>query len=163
LRVICEDGVFYKLRAVFEGGGVRGAAYAGAYKGAVAAGIRFNGVAGSSAGAIAAALIAAALSAAALIAAGGTPDAIAAELLKTDLSMLQTGVTDKDIPFAKSTFVGGVLRGVPFGAGKKVGQIVCYSGIYNSSAVRQWVEETLREFLNATGFRAVDRPIRFAD
>jgi predicted acylesterase/phospholipase RssA len=144
---------FTNCVAVFEGGGVRGAAYAGAYKGAVAAGIRFNGVAGSSAGAIAAALIAA----------GGTPDAIAAELLKTDLSMLQTGVTDKDIPFAKSTFVGGVLRGVPFGAGKKVGQIVCYSGIYNSSAVRQWVEETLREFLNATGFRAVDRPIRFAD
>jgi predicted acylesterase/phospholipase RssA len=62
---------FTNCVAAFEGGGVRGAAYAGAYKAAFDAGIRFSRVAGSSAGSIAAAFIAA----------GGTPDVISAKLL----------------------------------------------------------------------------------
>ena len=50
---------FTNVLGVFQGGGVRGAALAGAYAEAHARGVRFSAVAGTSAGSIVAALIAA--------------------------------------------------------------------------------------------------------
>src|SRR6185295_14268462 len=63
---------------VFEGGGVRGAALAGAYAAANAAGVSFERVAGASAGSIVAALIAA----------GADPQFILQELKKTQFRNL---------------------------------------------------------------------------
>src|SRR5512144_2036470 len=60
-----QDLAIYRTRfytdcsGVFEGGGCRASAYAGAYSSAYEHGVRFSEVAGTSAGAIVAALIAA--------------------------------------------------------------------------------------------------------
>lgn len=61
--------VKHRLAGVFEGGGAKGAAYAGALQATLAKGCWFGAVAGASAGAITAALIAAGLN----------PDQMAAE------------------------------------------------------------------------------------
>ena len=58
-RLKMETIYFSYCWGVFDGGGVRGAAHAGAYYAARNAGISFERVAGTSAGSIVAALIAA--------------------------------------------------------------------------------------------------------
>jgi predicted acylesterase/phospholipase RssA len=54
-----EPGIQRRLAGVFEGGGAKGVAYAGALRGVLESGAWFSAVAGTSAGAITAALIAA--------------------------------------------------------------------------------------------------------
>ena len=78
--------------AAFEGGGVRGAAYAGAYEAAVDAGMRFSRVAGSSAGSVIAALVAA----------GASPSSIKRRMLETDFSVLTAPALAEARPFKKS-------------------------------------------------------------
>lgn len=73
-----ETSYFSHCWGVFEGGGVRGAAHAGAYEAAKDLGIQFERLAGTSAGSIVASLIAA----------GGTPEDISEILINTDISKL---------------------------------------------------------------------------
>src|SRR5688572_9498011 len=69
---------FTNVLGVFQGGGVRGAALAGAYAAARARGVRFGAVAGTSAGAIVAAFIAA----------GATPEFLHETLTETEFKDL---------------------------------------------------------------------------
>src|SRR5207247_10924177 len=71
---------FAQSIGVFEGGGVRGAAFAGAYRAATKAGIKFVATVGTSSGSIAAAFISA----------GMDPDEVEQEL-KTDFAKLLRG------------------------------------------------------------------------
>jgi predicted acylesterase/phospholipase RssA len=138
---------------VFEGGGVRGVAYAGAYAAAADAGIRFNRVAGSSGGSIAAAFIAA----------GGTPEAVATKLLELDMTSLQRSPVKDGVPFAKPGSVGALLNKIPSNFAKSLGRFLQYSGGFNSSAVREWVEVSLREMLTTNGRPPFERAVRFSD
>jgi len=144
---------FTSCVAVFEGGGVRGAAYAGAYAAAIEAGIRFNRVAGSSAGSIAAAFIAA----------GGTPETIATKLLELDMASLQRPPVKDGVPFVNPGPFGALLTKIPSGFAKNLGRFLKYSGGFSSLAVREWVEASLREMLTANGRPAIERAVRFSD
>lgn len=144
---------FTSCAGVFEGGGVRAAAYAGAFEAATKAGIRFNRVAGTSAGSIAAALIAA----------GGTPKIIKAKLLDLDLASLQLPPDTKSVPFPKPSMLTSALTSMPSEFVKKLGNFVRYSGNFSSEAVREWVEATLREILIDGGQSPLERPVRFSD
>lgn len=144
---------FTSCAAVFEGGGVRGAAYAGAYEAAVDAGIRFNRVAGSSAGSIAAAFIAA----------GGTSEAVKAKLLEFNFASLQRPADEKEVPFVRPSLFVSVLSKLPPDPVKKLGQFVRYSGGFSSLAVRFWVEESLRQMLASSGDPPPERSVRFSD
>jgi predicted acylesterase/phospholipase RssA len=144
---------FTSCAGVFEGGGVRAAGYAGAYEAAVKAGIRFNRVAGTSAGSIAAAFIAA----------GGSPEAIKAKLMEIDLAALRRPADEKAVPFSKPGVFASALTTMPSDLAKKLGRFVRYSGSFNSGAVREWVEATLREILAAGGHSVPERIVRFSD
>jgi predicted acylesterase/phospholipase RssA len=144
---------FTSCAGVFEGGGVRAAGYAGAFEAATKAGIRFNRVAGTSAGSIAAAFIAA----------GGTPKTIKAKLLDLDLAALQRPADPEAVPFPKPGMLTSALTTIPSDFVKKLGSFVRYSGSFSSEAVREWVEATLREIITAGGQTLPERPIRFSD
>jgi predicted acylesterase/phospholipase RssA len=144
---------FSSCAAVFEGGGVRGAAYAGAYAAAVNSGMRFNRVAGSSAGSIAAAFIAA----------GGTPEMIKAKLLGLDLASLQRSPDDKDVPYPRPNLFTVALTKIPNDLIRQLGLFIRYSGAFSSIALRDWIEASLREMLASGGNRPLERPVRFSD
>ncbi|EJN09035.1 putative esterase of the alpha-beta hydrolase superfamily [Bradyrhizobium sp. YR681] len=142
---------FSSCAAVFEGGGVRGAAFAGVYAACLDVGIRFNRVAGSSAGSVAAAFVAA----------GGTPDAIKTKLMQLDMAKLQ-GPPALPVPFKGASRWASVLSAVPVDMAKRIAYFLKYSGSYNSAPIRDWVELSLREML-AAGGRPVDQAVRFRD
>lgn len=144
---------FTSSAGVFEGGGVRAAGYAGAYEAAVEAGIRFNRLAGTSAGSIAAAFIAA----------GGTPETIKAKLMALDLASLRQKADENSVPFPKPGIFASALTKMPSDFARKLGRFVRYSGNFNSGAVRDWVETTLREILRAGGRSLPERSVRFSD
>ncbi|MBL1735767.1 hypothetical protein ELE00_32960, partial [Klebsiella pneumoniae] len=88
---------------VFDGGGVRGAAHAGAYYAARNAGISFERVAGTSAGSIVAALIAA----------GGSPDFIKNLLIETDFESFLAPANNFDSIFTKKNNWSNLLKIIP--------------------------------------------------
>jgi len=137
--------------AAFEGGGVKGAAYAGAYEAAVAAGIRFSEVAGSSAGSVVAALIAA----------GASASSICTRMLNTDFAALVKPPQADKAPYKKSglPFYAGMLR---LGKSKWLDAIDA-GGMHSSSALYVWIEQNLREVLSEQGRDLPERPIHFRD
>src|SRR5215470_7764153 len=89
-----QSKYFPYIWGVFEGGGVRGAALAGAYRAATEAGITFGRVAGTSAGSIIAALIAA----------GASPEFVVDALVKKDMrDFLRPAQIDESIFEQKPT------------------------------------------------------------
>ena len=142
---------FSNCMAAFEGGGVKGAAYAGAYEAAAAAGIRFSKVGGSSAGSVVAALIAA----------GATAPSIRQRMLDTDFLALVAPPRTQDAPFKKS----GVLKlvsALSFMNCRFLNVIVA-GGLHSTSALYDWVEKNLREVLLEQGRSVPDRHIHFKD
>lgn len=137
--------------AAFEGGGVKGAAYAGAYEAAISAGIRFSQVAGSSAGSVVAALIAAGASAA----------SIRQRMLETDFTTLVAPPKPDKAPFRKSGLpaYASALR-LTHG---RIFQAIEAGGKHSTSALYDWVERNLREVLAEQGKYVPDRPINFKD
>ena len=121
---------FQQCIGVFEGGGVRGAAFAGAYQAATEAGINFIGTVGTSAGSIAAALIAA----------GFSPDDVLNELGKDFLSDL---VEDAGpLPSIKGRFLVGTSRFL----GPHVHKAARWQlglGLHSSEKIQQWLNEIL--------------------
>lgn len=122
---------------IFQGGGCRAAAYAGAYSAAVARGVNFSEVAGASAGAIAAVLVAA-----------GAPP----EWLEKTLSSLDFG----DL-IQKPR--GG--RFATSGASKvqRAWNLYRFNGVHDGSGIETWVEDRLRELLP----KAPNKRILFRD
>ncbi len=136
---------FDSCRAVFQGGGCRGVALAGAYQAAYDAGVFFAEVAGTSAGSIMAALIGA----------GATPDFVEKELRALDFCKLLRKPTRKDGSASQTVRVLGWLAAPVF---TKFSQIARFGGMYSSEGVEEWVDERLAQLLpNAS------RPVRFRD
>ncbi len=106
-----------KINAVFEGGGVRGIALAGAVHGAMLAGIQFDQVAGTSSGAITAAFLAAGYQ---------------GEEMKN--LILQT-------PFQKFLQQSSLIRKWMYGP---MLRLLWKKGLYSGHALEQWVQEKLQ-------------------
>src|SRR6266567_1055362 len=87
---------------VFQGGGCRAAAFAGAYDAAFTLGVRFSEVAGTSAGSIVAALLAA----------GAEPQFLLSKL--TELDFRQFLLPPRRSAFSSASKLVSVLRLVPF-------------------------------------------------
>lgn len=139
---------FVGARGVFQGGGCRAAAYAGAYDAATKCGVRFSEVAGTSAGAIVAALIGA----------GADPLYIRKQIGSLDFTRFLDGPESGSI--ATSAF-GRVfeLPLVRWVVSKSLlARAAIYGGAYSSIGLQSWIDELLAELLpNAS------RPVQFKD
>ena len=130
--------------AVFQGGGCRGAAFAGAFAAATDAGIGVAGVAGTSAGAIMASLI------------GAGADATYTTNILNSLdfaALLQPPVGQPSHPIINSC-LKPLFHGRLDGARK----FLFYGGQYSPRPLEDWVDQRLAELLPAAS-----RPIRFRD
>ncbi|MEC4723278.1 patatin-like phospholipase family protein [Noviherbaspirillum sp. CPCC 100848] len=144
--------VFFKnCFGVFQGGGARAVALAGAYGATYASGIRLSEVAGTSAGAIAAVLIAA----------GATPEVLEEALKELDFQKLlvppePTGRFDSMSWRAAGWAIspGGVVNGT-LGT---VSKMLRYGGCYSSKGVQDWVESQLQKLLPGGS-----KPVKFKD
>lgn len=135
---------------VFQGGGVRATAFAGAFRETHVAGIRHTAVAGTSAGSIAAALVAA----------GATPDQMEKILRELDFRSLLRK-PDKRHKFSDfwPGFVGWLLS--PFGIFSKkislVSTVLRYGGCYSSQGIEEWIDGHLQSLLG------LNRRVKFRD
>lgn len=142
--------LFENSFGVFQGGGVRATAFAGAFRETHTAGIRHTAVAGTSAGSIAAVLIAA----------GATPDQLESMLLELDFcSLLKKPEARHRFSEFWPWFVGTMLVPLGFFSMKVsvVSKILRYGGCYSSQGIEEWIEERLRLLLQ------LDRRIKFRD
>ena len=130
--------------AVFQGGGCRGAAFAGAFAAATDAGVGVAGVAGTSAGSIMASLIGA-----------GADATYTTEILNSldFAALLQPPVGQPSHPIINS-WLKPLFRGRLDGARK----FLFYGGQYSPRPLEDWVDQRLAELLPEAS-----RPIRFRD
>jgi predicted acylesterase/phospholipase RssA len=122
---------------IFQGGGCRAAAYAGAYAAALEKGVNFDEVAGASAGSIAAVLIAA----------GAEPDWLVKNLSDLDFTELIGKPKGKRLPARGRGLMG------------KIYNLVRFNGVYDGSRIEDWIEARLRELLP----EALNPKILFSD
>jgi len=149
-----ESSPIYKTRfysdciGVFQGGGCRAAAFAGAYDATFRLGVRFSEVAGTSAGSIIAALLAA-----------GADPAFLLSKLKT-LSFPALLVKPMRSTFATGSKLVSVLQKVPFKGGvlDSIVEIARLGGLHSSVGIETWVETCLKEL---TGKQ--NGPVLFSD
>jgi predicted acylesterase/phospholipase RssA len=130
-----QSVAFRRCIGVFEGGGVRGAAFAGVYSAAVDAGIDFAGVTGVSAGSIAAAFVAA----------GMKSENVTVKLKAEFKHLLASseppqGVWDRRKQWAASWFGETATT---------VAQWQYSLGVHSSVAIENWMNETLKLALGA--------------
>lgn len=129
---------FRNAVAVFEGGGVRGAAYAGAYRAATERGVRIRTVAGTSAGSIAATFVAA----------GFSPRQMEELFQNAFLKNLLTPPAHLDI---KATGILGMLAKLPFVRSDPKAKAYLNLGSYSSEGIEAWLNGVLSEQLNCRG------------
>lgn len=131
---------FFHCWGVFEGGGVRAAAHAGAYAAAKRAGVTFGRVAGTSGGSIVAALVAA----------GATPSYLRYHLQQLDFLPLLDKPSNKDSFFErKLPLWARLLRPLTWGSARKVADVATYGGLHDSKRLGDWIEQRLVELLRA--------------
>lgn len=127
---------------VFEGGGVRGSAFAGALQAAEEASITFARVAGTSAGSIVAALVAA----------GADADWIVGRLNEKNFR-----------DFLKPSQPSNrLIRRIPGLGSNAVSRLVFDHGLYSSEPIADWVEALLVERLKLL-HPDISPPVRFKD
>ena len=143
---------FKSCLGVFEGGGVRGSALAGAYASAVASGISFERVAGTSAGSIVASVIAT----------GVEPNFVLDKLKATDFKQFLTKPVSSERAY-RSGFGQRSLRKLSIGKSRSLLTISVESGLYSSRAIQAWTEATLREALEQVGIAPQHDFVRFRD
>ncbi len=131
---------------------MRAAAFAGAYAEAITHGLRFNAVAGTSAGSIVAALIAA----------GATPDFILEEIAKTNFKDLLEVAREVDRPFARTAWLASIGKAIPGNVGS-VATIVKNGGLHSSSKIEAWIEALLRRALTNRGTPPPGDRVTFKD
>jgi predicted acylesterase/phospholipase RssA len=146
LEYLPQTQFFNHCWGVFEGGGVRGAALAGAYKAAVSSGINFGRVAGTSAGSIVAALISS----------GVTPELILSELEKKDFNDFMQPTLPKDNAFGSTSKWGWLSKPISGRLGDLI-DIWKNSGKYSSIEVHNWLDKILCKQLG------VEPPAKFSD
>ncbi|HHU6409394.1 TPA: patatin-like phospholipase family protein, partial [Klebsiella pneumoniae] len=138
---------------VFDGGGVRGAAHAGAYYAARNAGISFERVAGTSAGSIVAALIAA----------GGSPDFIKNLLIETDFESFLAPANNFDSIFTKKNNWSNLLKIIPHKKIKMLSSVIFNSGVHSSSMIEEWMEKKIVSLLRTGQKEKNTRPVTFRE
>jgi len=131
---------------VFEGGGVRAAALAGAYESAINSGVNFGRVAGTSAGSIVAALVAS----------GADSNYVIKNLMSKDFKEFIRHPLKKDNVFGLDKIPRFFSNVLPGNVGKLVG-VLRNSGVYSSEEVQAWVDKVLSEYLN------IPIPVKFSD
>jgi predicted acylesterase/phospholipase RssA len=136
---------FQNCLGVFQGGGVKAIAYAGAYEEAIERKVFFSQLVGASAGSIIAVLISA----------GAQPDQLYKILSKLDTNaFLREPV---EIPGLSMPW----MAKIPFPKCMKLPYYLAtfsrYLGIYDGSYIRDWINDELKSLLNIT------RPPTFAD
>lgn len=132
-----ETIFFSHCWGVFDGGGVRGAAHAGAFQAAKESGMNFERLAGTSAGSIVAALIAA----------GGTPDHISNLLMETDLSAFLSPSVKSDSIYKNNNKQLNFVKYLPLGKFSPIKDILFNSGIHSSCKIQEWLEVQLQTLL----------------
>jgi predicted acylesterase/phospholipase RssA len=145
--------LFNHCWGVFEGGGVRGAALAGAYQAAVQGGMIFGRVAGTSAGSIVAALVAA----------GASPEFILSNLFEKEFATLVQPPSPVDRIFEKQPFILRMLRSVVPGVVGSVLDLALHSGLHSSAPIQNWVETLLKQVLRVQVPEVERRPVIFKD
>ena len=136
---------FEACRGVFQGGGCRAPAHVGAYQAAIAAGVNFSEVAGTSAGSIIAALIGA----------GASPDFVTEHCAKLNLLDLLS----KPENVIKTGFIGRGLRPLTWlPGGHSLLNILSRGAEYSSREIESWVNDRLADLLPTA-----DRPVKFRD
>lgn len=137
-----KTNLFRQCIGVFEGGGVRGAAFGGAFLASEEAKINFIGTLGTSAGSIVAVLIAANISASEIL-----------EIMKIPFNDL----LKRPIPPTKGNFKQKTLS--MFGGSVETLAKLQYSmGLYSSIGIQTWLENILSQKL-----KIINRPVKFSD
>lgn len=126
---------FRSTLGVFQGGGCRAAAYAGAYEVAHKAGVSFVEVAGASAGSIVAALIAA----------GATPSQLISMLQELDFKKFP--VSKQTLPLGWRNRMYSWLLSLKHWHGLDTGSILFHEGMHSSEYIEEWMEEQLKKIL----------------
>jgi predicted acylesterase/phospholipase RssA len=129
-----ETKYYTSCRGVFQGGGCRAVALAGAYDSAHSAGVRFSEVAGTSAGSLIAALIGA----------GASPTQLYDAMKELDYNKFL--VPPKPLDFKKS-FKIKVLSAASKLLSGNASRFLSEGGMYSSSHVESWLEGHLRMLL----------------
>ena len=143
---------FINCKGVFQGGGCKAIAYIGAYEEALKHGIGFSEIAGTSAGSIIASLIAA----------GASPDDMKKLIENTNFNKFTTFVEHKN-HFIKLFYklieflIGILLPVVPLRYIRRIVLFLNTYGIYDSSIIRQTVEQWLQTTLG------LEREVKFSD
>jgi len=139
---------FARCIGAFEGGGIRGAAHAGAFLGCIASGINIEATIGSSAGSMIAVLIAAGL----------TPQQIIEEM-SIDLSSLL-------VPVEADGLLPGAMVRLSRILGRTAQTIVRAHyglGLYKSAPLRVWMNRVLRKYLPSSSdpvvFQDLHKPV----
>lgn len=138
---------------VFEGGGVRASAHAGAYAAAREAGIAFGRVAGTSGGSIVAALIAA----------GANAAYISEQLQKTDLSKFISAADPKESIFTERPIWLALLRKLLWGMPDNLAKVALNSGLYSSKPLQTWLENHLLHLSGSRREAGTVGPVRFSE
>jgi predicted acylesterase/phospholipase RssA len=146
-----KTSFFQTCLGVFQGGGCRAAAFVGAYESALAHGVHFAEVAGTSAGSIVASLIGA----------GATPEQLKESIRRLDFRTLM--LPPEPIPSRSRSikrFLGrgtmAVLRATQL---RQLAYFYSHLGMHSSLQIERWMEQELRQLLPNIG----NRPIRFSD
>ena len=130
--------------AVFQGGGCRGAAFAGAFAAATAAGVGVAGVAGTSAGSIVACLIGA----------GADADFTTNTLNSLNFAALLQPPVGPPFHPGINAFLKPLFRGRLDAARR----FLFYGGQYSPRGLEEWIDQRLAELLPVAS-----RPVRFRD
>ncbi|WP_414441211.1 patatin-like phospholipase family protein [Burkholderia sp. 22PA0106] len=144
---------FFHCWGVFEGGGVRAAAHAGAYAAAKRAGVTFGRVAGTSGGSIVAALVAA----------GATPAYLRHHLQELDFLPLLDKPSKKNSFFEKKLPAWArLLRPLSWGRLRMAADIATYGGLHDSERLGDWIEQRLAELVRSED-STNKRPVLFSE
>jgi predicted acylesterase/phospholipase RssA len=149
--VAAQTIYFERCAGVFQGGGCRAIALAGAYEAAFHAGIRFTRVAGTSAGSIVAVLIGA----------GASSEFIRTEIAKLDFKKFlkppEGQVAHSNWKAKAAQWVLGMALPKDKAAYLNIAQdLLTFGGLYSSEEIGTWVDELLARLLPDA-----KRPIQF--
>ncbi|VVP14732.1 patatin-like phospholipase family protein [Pseudomonas fluorescens] len=129
---------FKNCLGVFQGGGCKALAFVGAFKEAIARGVFFSSVAGTSAGSIIAALIAA----------GAEPDDLEALIAETNFQSFKRppniNVRVKDPSWARKILNIGPKKY------QALAQFMTHLGLFSSDELERWLEKNLQSLLGKT-------------
>lgn len=141
---------FKNCLGVFQGGGCKALAFVGAFKEAIARGVFFSSVAGTSAGSIIAALIAA----------GAEPDQLEDLIANTDFNNFKRSPTNS--VRVKNPSMARKLLNLGSKKHKEMAQFMTHLGLYSSDELERWIEATLQSLLgkkDVVRFRDLNIPL----